>query len=66
MERRHQDAAIESKEMHVAVEFVVNGGVGFAAVLWRRWAEPIFGAIAELFDDPRQFKFLDDTLQRQL
>ena len=64
VERRHQDTAIESEEMHVAVKFGVNGGVSFTAILGRLGAEPIFGTIAESFDDPRQFKFLDDRLQR--
>ena len=45
MERRHQDAAVECKEMHVAVEFVIDGRRGFAAIFRRRGFEPEGDAI---------------------
>ena len=56
---------LRAEEVHVAVEFVVNGRGRLAAIFGRGRAEPVFGAIAEAFDDPRQVEFLDNRFQRQ-
>lgn len=62
MKGRQQNAAIEGKEVHIAVEVGVIGGSGFATVAGRRRPEAIFGAAAQLGHMPGQLEFADHFL----
>ena len=55
-----QDAAIQRKQVHIPVQFMVDCSKCFTAIVWRRWAEPILRAIAESFYNPGQLELLDD------
>jgi len=46
VEWREEDAAIESVEVHEALELEIGGGRCFATVAWRMRMEEIFGAAA--------------------
>ena len=62
VERCHQDAAVQSAQMHVAVQLAVDRCHGFATVARTDGMEPVFGAAAQLFDAPGQVKLPDHGL----
>lgn len=61
VEGGHEDAAVQGGEVHVPVKFDIYGGRGFSTVAGWGGAKPVFGAATELFDDPGEVEFGDDT-----
>ena len=64
VERRHQDAAVQRGQVHVAVELGIDRGGGLGAVSGRRRPEPVLGAAAEPGDVPRQAVLRDHAARR--
>lgn len=43
---RHQNTAIQSIQMHIAVQFGIGGFIGLTTILGTVFAEPVFGTVA--------------------
>lgn len=62
MERGEENAAVEGKEMHVAIEINIISGHSLKTVSGGLTTEPVLSTVSELGDVPGEVELIDHTL----